>query len=108
MSQILLMAPPQQGQGGGEIWSTLLMFGMIILIFYFMILRPQSKRQKEKQKLIESIKKGDKVVTSGGLHGIVAGTDEKTVLVEIADKVKVTFEKSSIAIVNKAGQIDKA
>ncbi|MSP64832.1 MAG: preprotein translocase subunit YajC [Ignavibacteria bacterium] len=108
MDKIILLAPPQSGQGGGEIWSTLLMFSMIILIFYFMILRPQNKKQKEKEKLISSIKKGDKVITAGGIHGEIAGTDEKTVLLEIADKVKVKIEKSSIVVVNKAGEVTQA
>jgi preprotein translocase subunit YajC len=62
-----------------------------------MIIRPQQKRAKERQKLIDSMKKGDKVITSGGMYGTVAGLDEKTVLVEIADKIKVKLDRSAIA-----------
>ena len=94
----LLMGQPNQGEGPG-LMSNIILFGSIILIFYFMIIRPQQKRTKERQKLIESMKKGDKVITSGGLYGIVAGLDEKTVLVEIADKVKVKLDRSSIATI---------
>ena len=94
----LLMGQPSSGEGPG-LMSNVILFGSIILIFYFMIIRPQQKRTKERQKLIESMKKGDKVITSGGLYGIVAGLDEKTVLVEIADKVKVKLDRSSIATI---------
>ncbi len=76
--------------------STLLMFGLIIVIFYFMIIRPQSKRQKERQKMLEAMKKGDKVVTGGGIHGKIVAMEDKTVLLEIADNVKVKVEKSAV------------
>ncbi len=79
--------------------STLLMFGLIIVIFYFMIIRPQGKRQKERQKMLDAMKKGDKVVTSGGIHGKIVAMEEKTVLVEIADNVKVKVEKSAVSAV---------
>ena len=94
----LLMGQPNQGEGPG-LMSNIILFGSIILIFYFMIIRPQQKRAKERQKLIESMKKGDKVITSGGMYGTVAGLDEKTVLVEIADKIKVKLDRSAIATI---------
>jgi preprotein translocase subunit YajC len=92
------MAQPNQGEGPG-LMSNIILFGSIILIFYFMIIRPQQKRAKERQKLIESMKKGDKVITSGGMYGTIAGLDEKTVLVEIADKIKVKLDRSAIATI---------
>jgi preprotein translocase subunit YajC len=92
------MGQPNQGEGPG-LMSNVILFGSIILIFYFMIIRPQQKRTKERQKLIESMKKGDKVITSGGMYGTVAGLDEKTVLVEIADKIKVKLDRSAIATI---------
>lgn len=92
---LLGMAP--QGQGGGGMLSTVVMFGLIIFIFYFMILRPQQKRQKERQKLLDAVKKGDKVVTAGGIHGTVIGLEDKTVLMQIAENVKVKVEKSAIS-----------
>ncbi len=79
--------------------STVIMFALIIFIFYFMIIRPQSKRQKERQKMLEAMKKGDKIVTSGGLHGKIVGMEDKTVLVEIADNVKVKVEKSAVSAI---------
>ncbi len=97
MNIYYLVAMTPQGQGGGGMFSTLVMFGLIIFIFYFMILRPQQNRQKERQKMLEAVKKGDKVVTVGGLHGTVIGLEDKTVLVQIADNVKVKFDKSAIS-----------
>ncbi len=89
---------PQGGDaGGGSLISTLIMFGAIFLIFYFMIIRPQQKRAKEREKMLSTMDKGDKVVTSGGLHGTIAGLDDKTVLLQVADNVKMKFERSAIA-----------
>jgi preprotein translocase subunit YajC len=105
-STVIAMAPPQQGQGGGEIYSTLIMFGLIIGIFYLMIIRPQQKRQKEREALLGQIKKGDKVITAGGIHGEVVNIDEKTLLIEIAEKVKVKIERNSISVVNKQGEVE--
>jgi preprotein translocase subunit YajC len=105
-SAILAMAPAQGGQGGGDFMTTILMFAVIIAIFYFMILRPQQKRQKERQKLLESMKKGDRVVTAGGLHGTIVGIEDKTLLLQIAENVKVKVERSSISVVNKVGEIE--
>jgi preprotein translocase subunit YajC len=105
-SLLLAMAPSQGGQGGGDFTTTILMFAVIIGIFYFMIMRPQQKRQKERQKLLESMKKGDKVVTAGGLHGTIMGIEDKTLLLQIADNVKVKVERSSISVVNKVGEIE--
>ncbi len=106
-SALLAMAPPQGGSGGGDFMTTILMFAVIIAIFYFMILRPQQKKQKERQKLLESIKKGDKVVTAGGIHGTIVGVEDKTVLLQITDTVKVKVERSSISIINKVGEVDE-
>ena len=90
------MAPSGNG-GGGSFISTIIMFGAIFLIFYFMIIRPQQKRAKEREKMLSNIQKGDKVVTSGGLHGVIAGLDEKTVLLQVGDNVKLKFERSAIS-----------
>ncbi len=101
---ILAMAPPPGGSAGGGIMSTLLMFALIIGIFYFLILRPQQKRQKERQTLLDSVKKGDKVVTAGGLHGTVSGVEEKTLLIQVADNVKMKFERSAVTSIVREGE----
>jgi len=97
------MAPQGgSGAGGGSMVSTFVMFGAIFLIFYFMIIRPQQKRAKEREKLLSSIEKGDKVITSGGMHGTVAGVEEKTILLQVTENVKLKIERSAIAtILNK-------
>jgi preprotein translocase subunit YajC len=102
---LLAMAPPPDGSagGGGSLFSTLIMFALIIGIFYFLILRPQQKRQKDRQKMLDAVKKGDKVVTSGGLHGTVAGLDEKSLLLQVADNVKLKFERSAVTAVVHEG-----
>ncbi len=105
-NQVLAMAPAQQGQGGGEIYSTLIMFALIIGIFYFMIIRPQQKKQKEREALLTQVKKGDKIITSGGVHAKVIAVEEKTILIEIADNVKIKIEKNSISVINKQGEVE--
>jgi preprotein translocase subunit YajC len=96
---LIAMAPPQGGNAGagGGMIQTLIFFGLIFVVFYFMILRPQQKRNKDRQKMLESIKKGDKVVTSGGMHGKVINIDEKTALIEVDDNVKIKFDRNAIA-----------
>jgi len=86
------------GQGGGTL-GFLLPMVLIFAIMYFLIFRPQAKKQKQQQAMIEAIKKGDKVVTAGGIYGTVAGIKEKekTLIVKIAENVKIEVTKSSIA-----------
>jgi preprotein translocase subunit YajC len=96
------MAPSPDG-GSGNLVSTLIMFGAIFLIFYFMIIRPQQKRAKEREKMLSNVEKGDKVITSGGIHGTVAGIEEKTVLLSISDNVKVKVERSAISSIISKG-----
>lgn len=108
MDFLLAMAPPANGQGGGGgMVSTLIMFGAIFAIFYFMIIRPQQKRQKEHKNMLEALQKGDKVVMSGGMHGTVAGLEEKTILVDVGNNVKIKFERSAITSVNKSKEETK-
>lgn len=99
MNLLLAMAPPPGEGGSGNLVSTLIMFGAIFLIFYFMIIRPQQKRAKEREKLLNSIQKGDKVMTSGGLYGVVDSIEEKTVILKVAENVKLKFERSAISSV---------
>ncbi len=96
---LIAMAPSGSGGGGGGLVSTIIMFGAIFLIFYFMIIRPQQKRSKERDKMLSNIEKGDKIITSGGLHGTIAGIDEKTVLIQVGDNIKMKFERSAVASV---------
>ncbi len=105
MHHLLAMAPPPSGGSAeGSLFSTLIMFALIIGIFYFLILRPQQKRQKERQKLLDAVKKGDKVVTAGGMHGTVVGVEEKTLLIQVADNVKLKFERSAVSSISREGE----
>jgi preprotein translocase subunit YajC len=95
----LLFAMSPGGEGGGSLISTLIMFGAIFLIFYFMIIRPQQKRAKEKANLLANLEKGDKVVTNGGIYGVISGLEEKTALLQISDNVKIKIDRSAITTV---------
>ena len=101
---LFLMAQPAGGSPTDSLISTLIMFALIIGIFYFMILRPQQKRQKERQKMLDAVKKGDKVVTAGGLHGTVAGLDDKTLLIQVAENVKLKFDRSAVTTIIREGE----
>lgn len=83
--------------GSGSLLMTVLPFGLIILIFYFFIIRPQNKKQKETEKMIAALKKGDRVITIGGIHGVVSSTREHTVIVKVDENVKIEFNRSAIA-----------
>ncbi|TSA28745.1 MAG: preprotein translocase subunit YajC [Ignavibacteriales bacterium] len=108
MNILLAMAPSPDGSGGGgSMVSTLIMFGAIFAIFYFMIIRPQQKRAKERAKLLSAIEKGDKVITSGGMHGTIAGIEDKIVLLDVGNNVKMKFDRSAIATVLKENSDNK-
>lgn len=104
MEYLLAMAPPSGGSGGGggSLVSTIIMFGAIFLIFYFMIIRPQQKRSKEREKMLSNIQKGDKIITSGGLHGSIVHIDEKTVLLQVDNNIKLKYERSAVASIVSA------
>ncbi len=93
LANLFLMAPG--GEEGG-IMSFLPLI-LIIIVFYFFMIRPQLKKQKEQKKFRESLAKGDKVVTIGGIHGKVVDIKESTVVVEIANDVRLTVERSAIS-----------
>ena len=90
---ILLQAAT--GAGGGMATSLLMMVA-IIAVFYFFMIRPQQKKQKEVQRAREAMRVGDKVVTAGGIHGRIKEIGESWFLVEVADGVKLKFEKTSV------------
>jgi len=90
LSYILL-----QAAGGGS-WSMIIMLVAVFAIMYFMMIRPQQKRQKEIQKMRESMKVGDHVVTAGGIHGKIKEINDTNFLIEIADNVKIKVDKASV------------
>ncbi|MFK7930003.1 MAG: preprotein translocase subunit YajC [Myxococcota bacterium] len=90
---VLAQAAPA---GGGGWVGTLLLFGGMAAIMYFLFIRPQQKEKKAREELLSSLSKGDEVVTNGGLHGRVASVDGELVKVELGPKTVVTVEKTAI------------
>jgi len=85
-------------------YSTLLMFGMIAIVFYFFMIRPQMKKQKEQKKFKESVKKGDKIVTIGGIHAKIKDVNETTVMIETDGGAKMRIEKTAISMDYSSGK----
>jgi preprotein translocase subunit YajC len=81
----------------GSMTTTFITFGLIILIFYFFIIRPQKKRDKETKNMLSSMKKGDKVVSIGGIRGTIVTVKETTVVVKVDDNTRIEFSKNAIA-----------
>ncbi|MFO7879890.1 MAG: preprotein translocase subunit YajC [Bacteroidota bacterium] len=92
---ILMMDPNATGDQGGQ-WSSFIFLALILVVFYFFMIRPQMKRQKEMRKFRESLDKGDKVLTAGGIHGKIKAVKETTFDLEIADGVIISVEKSTV------------
>ena len=90
------------GEGGNPILSFLPLI-VIIGIMYLLILRPQAKKQKERQKMLDAVKKGDDVVTAGGIHGKVVATkdDDKVLIVKVDDNVKLNVDRTAIASIKR-------
>lgn len=95
----LAMGTAQGGKGGGSTMGMWLPIIAIFAIMYFLIFRPQAKKQKQQRTMIDALKKGDKVVTTGGIFGQIVGVKEKegTIVVKIAENTKVELSRSSIA-----------
>lgn len=105
MVNSIWLAMSSSGQGGGG-FGMLLPIILIFVIMYFLMIRPQQKKHKEHQQMIQSLRKGDRVVTSGGLYATVLNIKEKDnrVVVKIADNVKVEIQRNSIAGVIEKGE----
>ena len=91
---LLTILLQQQGQGAG--WSSIIMMVALVAIFYFFMIRPQTKRQKEIRKFREALSVGDKVVTAGGIYGKIKEIKDNIIVLEIADNVRIRIDKSSI------------
>ena len=85
------------GGGGGQVTTTFITFALVIGIFYFLIIRPQSKKKKETQNMLSSLAKNDKIVTIGGIRGTVQAVKDDAVVVKVDDNTKMEFSKSAIA-----------
>lgn len=98
MLNYILLAAPQQGVegAGGSGMMTIIMIVALIAIFYFFMIRPQSKKQKEIRKFREAMQKGDKVITAGGIHGKIREIKDSVIVLEIDDNVKITVDKGMV------------
>jgi preprotein translocase subunit YajC len=99
MSFIPLLQAASNASSTQSFGSLIVTVVLMIAIFYFFLIRPQSKKQKEMEKMLAALKKGDKVVTIGGIHGVVSSTKEKTVILKVDDNTKLEFTRSAIASV---------
>lgn len=97
-------APPG-GQGAGTFVSMLVPMGLILIIFYFLLIRPANKKQKALQAMIDSLKSGDKVITTGGIHGVVAGITDEIIQLRVASVdgkgVKIEISRAAVASLQK-------
>jgi preprotein translocase subunit YajC len=97
-------APGGGSTGGFGDWGFMITMGVIFVIFYFLLIRPQQKKQKELKALLDNLAYGDTVMTSGGIHGKITGLADAVVTLEIADKVRIKISRSAVAsIIQKAG-----
>jgi len=87
--------------GGLGQWGILIVMPLIILVFYFLVMRPQNKKQKEAKKMLEGLRKGDRIVTIGGLRGTVVSVKDDAVILKVDDNTKLEYSKSAVATVLK-------
>lgn len=101
----LLMGAPSGS--GATSWVSMLPIVAIVAVFYFLIIRPQNKKQKETQRMLSELKKGDRVVTIGGIHGLIQSVRESTVILRVDENCKVEFSRSAIGTVEARGKAEK-
>jgi preprotein translocase subunit YajC len=94
-SPVVAMAQP--GAGQGNIWVQLFPFALMLLIFYVIVLLPMRRRQKKVQDFQASLKVGDRVITTGGIHGVITRLSDGTVQVQIADRVRIEVSRAAVA-----------
>jgi len=94
------------GTAGGGDFSFIIVMAAIFAIFYFLLIRPQQKRQKEVREMLKSLNRGDMIMTTGGLHGKITGLTEQVATVEISDKVRVKIARTHIAAVTQKAAIE--
>ena len=95
----------QAPAGGSETWMTMLPLVLIFVVFYFLLIRPQSKRQKQHREMVQSLATGDEVVTAGGVLGKVTGVKEQFLTIEVANGVELTVQRHTISSVMPKGTV---
>jgi preprotein translocase subunit YajC len=97
----LFLAQTQAPAPPGSALFSILPFVFVFIIMYYVMIRPQMRRQKEQSRLVSTLKTGDRVVTSSGIHGLISNVKDSTVIVKVADNVKIEMEKTSVTNVLK-------
>ena len=95
-------SPPGGAGGSSALLTQVVFFAAIFAIFYFLLIRPQQRQKRDRERMLSAIKKGDRVVTSSGMHGTVLGLNEHTVTLRVADQVKLEFDRGSIGRILEA------
>ena len=96
------------GSGQSQAVVQILFLAALFAIFYFLLIRPQQRQRRDREAMLNAVKRGDKVVTSGGLHGTVVGLSEHTVVLKVTDQVKLEFERSAIGRIVAQGEKEGA
>lgn len=105
---LLQAANPAGASAGGSLMSLLFTVVAMIAIFYFFLIRPQKKQENETKKMLEALKKGDKIVTIGGIHGTISSVKENSVVVKVDDNTKIEFTRTAISkVVNENAEKEK-
>ena len=99
-------APPGGGAGPAAFVQPLILFGVMFAIFYFLMIRPQQRQRQERERMLAALKRGDRVVTTGGMYGTITGINEHTITLRVADQVKLEFERAAVGRVVE-GQGDR-
>jgi preprotein translocase subunit YajC len=105
---LAMMGAPAGGETGAAPQSSAFMFiwlGLMVALFYFMLIRPQKRREKERRALLEAVKTGDRILFAGGMLGVVANVKEKTLIVKIAEGVKVEIIRGAVSQVLDKGEV---
>jgi preprotein translocase subunit YajC len=99
LSILFALSGSGTGEGGPSLFTSFIPILLIFVIFYFLLIRPQQKKQKQHQEMVSAVKKGDRIITNGGMYGTVADVKEHIIVLKIAENVKIELVKSSIATV---------
>ncbi len=100
LDTIMLMAQPE-GQASGGLFAQMFPFIIVAIIFWFVLIRPSMKKQKAHNEMLQNLKNGDRVITSGGVYGTVAGITDETIQLKVADGVKIEISKNAVAGLQK-------
>jgi preprotein translocase subunit YajC len=98
---LLALQAPGPEQAPNAFFTFLMPMGLILIIFYFLLIRPANKKQKAVQQMIDDLKNGDKVITTGGIHGVVAGITDEIIQLRVAPNIKIEISRNAVAALQK-------